>query len=277
MRSKPSIAIAVLMLLVHGVVRAEPVLQKFEPADMRPGDLLEQPVKWQDKRGQRLEFKLIEAPDAARLVVNDKGELVLQWKSGPAMADTTSLVIQARDVDTLEIIDTSALVVRNALTLPFKNTGIETPLNTEIESPENTALDSPVNTNVNTTAMLQPQDQPQAGVQPLPSVSLRPPVGEIVSAGKRVKIQISGASSDDESLLISLDRIPRNASFERSGNSSYTFFWQTTDRDQGEHRFRVTAVHPDNEAATVSREFTVVVGDPSRTTTLPAEADDDSS
>ena len=271
-----SIAIAVLVLLIHGVVWAGPVLQQFEPRNMRPGDLLEQPVKWQDNSGQRLEFKLIEAPDAARLVVTDNGELVVKWESGPEMADTTPLVIQARDVDTLEIIDTSAIVVRNVLTLEsLENTAIATPLHTELESRENAArITSPVNT----SAMVQQaQDQAQPGVQPLPSVSLEPPVGEIVSAGKRVKIKIRGSSSDDEPPLISVDRIPRNASFEQSGKGRYTFFWQTTDRDQGEHRFRVTAVHPDIEAATVSREFTVVVGDPSRSTTLPTEADDDSS
>ena len=276
-----SIATAVLILLVHGVVWAGPVLQEFKSRNMNPGDLLEQPVKWQEKLGQRLEFKLIEGPDTSRLIVNDKAELVVQWESGPEMADTTSLVIQARDIDTLEIIDTSALVVRNALTLDspestalesLESTVIKTPLGKEIESLENTAPQSPVD-----TAMLQEvENQSRTGVKALASVTLQPPVGEIVSSGKRVKIQVTGASSDDEPPLISIDRVPRNASFERNGNGRYTFFWQTTDRDQGEHRFRVTAVHPENEQATISREFTVVVGDPSRRTTQPAKTGEDS-
>ena len=280
MCSKRSTVIAMLLLLGHGVVWAGPVLQQFEPRNIKPGDLLEQAVKWQEIPGQRLEFTLIKAPDAARLDVTENGELVLKWDSGPDMAETTNLVIQVRDVDTSKVVDTGTLLVRNALMFESpENTAIETPLRTEIvnsgtESSESSAPASPVNT---AAIVQQTQDRARAGDQPIPSVSLKQPVGEIVSAGKRVKIQIRGSSSDAEPPLLSLDRIPRNASFERSGEGRYTFFWQTSDRDQGEHRFRVTAVHPENEAVVVSREFTVVVGDPSRGTTVPSEADDDSS
>ena len=239
-------AIAVLVVLSHGSAQAGEVLEEFGTKFLVPGEVLEHPVVINRDSGRRLEIKLIDAPRGARLVVTDDGRMLLQWLSMPRMASMTPLVVQARDVDTQSVVDTSILVVRNTLTL------------------ENNTI---------TAEVQQESTQPSVNPESLPSVSLKPIHGQIVSTGRVISLRIEGASSDNKEPVIHIDRIPRNASFEQNEQGSYNFYWQTSRRDDGEHLFRVTAQHPDNHAVIASRDLTIVVGNPSIKKTVPVDMD----
>lgn len=234
-----------LAMLFLSSAHANEVLQDLESRTLRPGQLLLQPVEFNRGGGVRLEIRLIDAPDGASLLVNDSGRLMLQWAIGSQMADSTSLVIQARDFDTQAIVDTSVLVVQNGQSFEIQP-------GADVVEQDNTPVQESI---------------------PV-EVSLEPLAGQIVSAGRAVSFRVNSSASDNQQPLISIDRIPRNASFEKNFQGGYTFFWQTSSRDQGEHRFRLTAVHPDNTAVTESRELTIVVGDPSNSRTFPAGTDD---
>ena len=235
-------AIAVLAVTSHDSAQAGEIFNEFEPINLVPGEILEQPVVLNRDSGRRLEVNLIDSPQGARLIVTSDGRLLLQWLSMPGMASMTPLVVQARDVDTRAIVDTSVLVVRNTLTLEY-------PTNTANVQQENT--------------------QPSIGLDSLPSVSLKPLHGQIVSTGRVISLRIEGTSSDNKQPVLQIDRLPQNASFEKNTQGSYNFYWQTSGRDNGEHLFRVTAIHPDNRAITASQDLTIVVGDPSRNKTVP--------
>ncbi|MFK8080439.1 MAG: hypothetical protein AB8B97_09150 [Granulosicoccus sp.] len=124
------------------------------------------------------------------------------------------------------------------------------------------------------TGVLQVQNVLDVAETELPpqstTVTLDPMPNQIVSSGQAVSIPLTANSSDDKAPLISIDRVPPNASFEKSLIGGYTFFWQTGGSDEGEHIFRVTAVHPSEESISASALLTVFVGDPSISTTRPA-------
>ena len=67
-----------------------------------------------------------------------------------------------------------------------------------------------------------------------------------------------------------VDRLPRGARFDANADGSRTFYWPTSDRDHGEHRFRFTATDPTDPSLRDSADVLVIVGDPSRGATVPA-------
>lgn len=103
------------------------------------------------------------------------------------------------------------------------------------------------------------------------TVELNTIANQMVSAGRTVSVSISAISSDEETPVITIDRLPRNASFDQNSNGGYTLVWPTDEQDQGEHVFRVTAKHPSENSTVSNASLTVIVGDPSRRKTLPVE------
>ena len=101
--------------------------------------------------------------------------------------------------------------------------------------------------------------------------TLGPIATHIVSAGKLLTIKVAPDHAHALPPIILIDRLPANASFDVNEDGSRTFFWPTSNRDQGQHRFRFTVIHPDDASLKSTREMTVIVGDPSTQSTIPAE------
>jgi len=106
----------------------------------------------------------------------------------------------------------------------------------------------------------------------LKSPLLSPLPNQIISAGRVVSFTVKPLLEDGAQAILQVDRLPRNASFDENQDGSRTFYWQTSDKDQGEHLFRFTAIHPMDSALRAWREILIVVGDPSRSSTAPVDA-----
>ncbi|NND92937.1 MAG: hypothetical protein HKN42_18920 [Granulosicoccus sp.] len=108
-----------------------------------------------------------------------------------------------------------------------------------------------------------------------PSTELMPRIdplaNQVISAGRVVSMRVTASIADGTAPVLQVDRLPRNASFDINDDGSRTFYWQTGDRDQGEHLYRFIAINPDNTRLRSWREVLIVVGDPSRNRTLPIE------
>ncbi len=98
---------------------------------------------------------------------------------------------------------------------------------------------------------------------------IRPLANQVVSAGRIISFKVNSIAEDGTVPVLLVDRIPRDASFDGNDNGSRTFFWQTGDRDQGEHVFRFTAVNPREPNLRSYKDVLIIVGDPSRNKTAP--------
>jgi len=228
-------ALCVLLLTVRAA-QANTFLGEFEQQMLIPGDVLDMEVHLQRSADQRLEVRLLDPPQRAKLVSSD-GKLYLQWESGPDMKQDTVISIEVRDFDTQQVLDTGRVRVSRAA-----------------------------------TEELIPGQPLPAEQTDQPAISLRPVSSQIVSVGKAISVIVAGESSDGEVPVITIDRVPANASFEQNEDGHYLFFWLTTGRNQGEHTFLVTATHPFRDANIAQSQFTVFIGDPSLGKTVPADS-----
>jgi len=162
--------------------------------------------------------------------------------------------------------DGAKLIVNTSgqLTLQWK-TGMDLPKQTQL-SIQATDIDTQT---VVGTRILQVRNS-RKFIAEKASISLNPIPNQIVSNGRMISVMMSAVSSDESQPVISMDRVPANASFKENRGGGYIFLWKTGDRDQGEHVFRVTASHPSDSKATVTTLMTVFVGDPSKRKTVPA-------
>ena len=101
--------------------------------------------------------------------------------------------------------------------------------------------------------------------------TLGPIATHIVSAGKVLTIKVAPEHDHELPPIVRIDRLPPNASFDVNKDGSRTLFWPTSNSDQGLHRFRFTVIHPDDASLKSTREMTVIVGDPSTQSTIPAD------
>jgi hypothetical protein len=99
--------------------------------------------------------------------------------------------------------------------------------------------------------------------------TILPLANQVVSAGRIVSFKVNSVAEDGTVPVLLVDRIPRDASFDGNEDGSRTFFWQTGDRDQGEHVFRFTAVNPREPNLRSYKDILIIVGDPSRNKTAP--------
>jgi len=74
---------------------------------------------------------------------------------------------------------------------------------------------------------------------------------------------------DQSAAILHVDRLPPNASFDDNRDGTRTFYWPTSDTDQGEHVFRFTAIHHNNVNQRISTEVLIVVGDPGASSSRP--------
>jgi len=96
-----------------------------------------------------------------------------------------------------------------------------------------------------------------------------PLANQVVSAGRMISFKVSPSTDDGSVPVLLVDRVPRTASFDANKDGSRTFFWQTGERDQGEHVFRFTAVNPREPSLRSYRDVLIIVGDPTRNQTAP--------
>ena len=101
--------------------------------------------------------------------------------------------------------------------------------------------------------------------------SIMPLANQVVSAGRIISFKVDSTAEDGTKPVLLVDRIPRDASFDANSDGSRTFFWQTGDRDQGEHVFRFTAVNPREPDLRSFKDVLIVVGDPTRNKTAPVQ------
>jgi len=123
-------------------------------------------------------------------------------------------------------------------------------------------------TNTSILLEVKPPLVPDTFVDP-DTPTILPLANQVVSAGRMISFKVSSTAEDGTVPVLLVDRIPRDASFDGNDDGSRTFFWQTGDRDQGEHVFRFTAVNPREPELRSFRDVLIVVGDPTRNKTAP--------
>ena len=94
----------------------------------------------------------------------------------------------------------------------------------------------------------------------------------IVSAGRTVSFRVAATLADSvRPPELRIDRLPDGASFEANADGTRTFYWPTDGEDQGEYRFRVTALHPDDDTLESGVDLLVVVGNSTLAGTTPLD------
>ncbi len=105
------------------------------------------------------------------------------------------------------------------------------------------------------------------GVQP--SIETIP--NPIVGAGQVVVFRVVPRMPPGiTEAVLHVDRLPDKASFDDNGDGTRTFHWPTSAHDQGEHRFRFTAIGNGSAELRATTEVLVIVGDPSQGNSQPA-------
>lgn len=110
------------------------------------------------------------------------------------------------------------------------------------------------------------------GAGPVAATRAAPRLAElphhVVNPGQDVAFRVE--TVEPGRARIDIDRLPRGARFDANEDGSRSFYWPTSDRDQGEHRFRVTAADVRDPSLVDTSDVLVIVGDPSRGRTVPA-------
>ncbi|MFK7893548.1 MAG: hypothetical protein AB8B63_22215 [Granulosicoccus sp.] len=261
MKFLASLALAASMALTQPCAAQ---FQELLPVYLEPGDVLEHSVAWQREPGVRVEFRLLEAPEGAELEFGSEGAVSLNWRPGNSLPDETSILIVARDIDKDTVILRHRLQVRNAEEFPVEN---ETPISREEPSIK---IEVPRPTVTEPIVLKEPVPaKAMRGPRPDTTVSISAIASQIVSIGRKVTFHASASSADNSPPVLTIDRLPDNATFDSNADGSRTFFWQTSSGDEGEHRFRVFAHHPDDRGSIAVQDFTIIVGDPATRKTEP--------
>ena len=213
-----------------------PVLGAIDPPTLVAGRPWRLHAKVRDPDGTVPTLFARGLPDGARLDAEGDGWYRFGWTPPPGMAGEVRLTLVAVDAldRTLRTERTVRLRVRPA----------------EPSPPAPSAESSP--------------EPPPPRIVPLAT--------QIVSAGRTVSFRVAAALDDDgRTPPLQIDRLPKYASFDTNADGSRTFRWPTGDREQGEHRFRITALHPDDATLSSRAEVLVIVGDPTRSSTAPLD------
>ncbi len=218
-------------------------------------------------RGPRgtVAMHLVGAPDGLDVVPVDDGWHALRWR--PSAAQTGTHVVELLAVDARD----PTRRTRRALTLTVSSEP-SGPAPASMRQPELVEVPAVNRSDADVSRASGPEAASASLAEPAPEPPrLRPLSNQIVSAGKAVAFKVRTADPDGrERAVVRIDRLPRNASFDENPDGSRTFHWPTSDRDQGEHRFRITATNPVDASLADSADVLVVVGDPSRGRTVPA-------
>lgn len=190
------------------------------------------------------------APAGLDVTRGDDGWLDLRWRPAPTQIGTHAVELTASDpADPLR-------EARRRLVFEVRPVVVEVrPVVVEVPAARHDAV-RPGPAFV--AAAAAPRTAPRLGTL----------ANQIVSTGTAVAFKVRAAGTGEA--VVQVDRLPRNASFDENPDGSRTFYWPTSDRDQGEHRFRFTARDPGDPSLADRTDVLVVVGDPSRGRTVPA-------
>lgn len=106
---------------------------------------------------------------------------------------------------------------------------------------------------------------------PLAAPTIEPLPMQIVSAGRVIRLKVRAHLDDGRSPQLTIDRLPASASFDANPDGSHTLYWPTRDVDRGDHRFRITARHPDDERRASGVDARITVGGSGVSTSQPTE------
>ena len=379
--------VAVAVLLAPAYVSAD-ILQPMVPEALEPGDFLSYPVQFKSLVGKRVQLRVENGPENARLTVESTGQLRIVWQSPREMRPSTNIYVVARDVDTGQRLESKVLMVTAAEPMsevePRESSLVE-PNESVIVGPREPSVKEPVESLSSETrapSIIAPSEnldkEPRETVvtesnNKIPNNSLMDPVPEqeieaevewewifeldpgsvelsagglppgamfmndaekgyvirwtptlqqqgryevslqvvdrlnrsnsnnssmrlevkpkviptdfedpdtpkilpianqVVSAGRIISFKVDSTAEEGTKPVLIVDRIPRDASFDANDDGSRTFYWQTGDRDQGEHLFRFTAVNPREPNLRSFKDVLIVVGDPTRNKTEPQQ------
>ena len=227
-----------LVVSMLSTVSAKAVyLSVSESLALAAGEHLLQPLPPVDSQGQRIQIILGEAPPGVLLTVDDDGQMLLHWQTGPELADESRIEILLSDVDT------GMLLERRQITIHRVDPDVA-PI-TPVKAERASAAAS-------------------NGVPRLNELS-----NQFISPGFVVSLQVNATLPDTSKPILQVDRLPRGARFEASDGGSRTFYWRTDNKDEGEHVFRFTAINPVDASLRDSHDVMIVVGDPTRNRTRP--------
>jgi len=199
--------------------------------------------------GQRIQVKIIRGSSDARIEVSDDGELQLQWQTGENLPDQTRIGLEVTNVDTDELLELRTIIFVKSGALPEQTVPAQEMLTDK-------ALGATID------------GAEEISTLPL-KVNIDPPASQIVSVGRGISARFRGTVSDGSEPIFSIDRIPPNARFERHVDGGFVFYWNTTNRNQGEHVFRITARHGQDDKVFDEVLWSVVIGNPSLGRTEP--------
>ncbi|ASJ75416.1 hypothetical protein [Granulosicoccus antarcticus] len=221
---------------------------------LAPGEHLQQPMAAVTDQGVRVQVSLGDAPAGARLVVDDAGQLFVDWRAGPDLALETRIEILLSNVDTGQMLESRDLLIQRAM----KTGRAVAPPELLQESWQKSLLE-PKEDYLPSGWAVDSAAEPMLIELP----------NQVVSAGVVVSLHVDAILPGGLIPVLQVDRLPYTASFEANGDGSRTFYWDTDNDDEGEHVFRFTAINPGDTLQRASREVMIVVGDPTRKTIRP--------
>ena len=235
---------------------AAPTLGELGPQRVTAGKRFRLHLRVRDADGAPPRLSVRDLPDGATLVDNGGGRYLIDWTPPTDRRGRVDMTLVA--VDALDERLRSERVVR-LLLVPGNDPGPE-------PEPEPEPAPEP-------PSAFADESDADPGNPGFPRVAptIEPFATQIVSAGRTVAFRVAANLPDEQVPFLQIDRLPRNASFDPAADGSRTFHWPTVDTDQGEHRFRITALHPDDETLVSRVDLLIVIGDPSRARTVPLE------
>ena len=230
-----------VMLLFVSLLSMAPAMAAYlsvsESLSLVAGGHLLQPLSPVDSQGQRIQITLGEAPPGVLLTVDDFGQMLLHWQTGPELAGESRIEILLTNVDTGKLLERRQMVIRRV-------------------EPE-----------IVPSTPIKPERAIAAASDGMPHLNELP--NQLISPGFVVSLQVNASLPDTSTPILQVDRLPEGASFEASDGGSRIFYWRTGNKDEGEHLFRFTAINPVDANLRDSHEVMIVVGDPTKNRTRP--------
>lgn len=243
----------IVLVLSHSMPIAAATLDVPPEQVLEPGQQLQLPLVIRRGQGPRIEISLGASAQGASLVLDDDGQLQLEWQSGPDLPAETTIELRIRDVDNNEFLDSVDVVIRRSGT-------------DALVEPAPGPLAAPPAAPPGSIAADNQQDREESSLE-APIFAVLP--NQVVSAGRTVTLKVFASLSGEVEPVLQVDRLPRNASFEINEDGGRTFRWETGENDQGEHLFRFSAFNPRAPQQRSVQEVLMVVGDPTQKVTLP--------
>ncbi len=182
------VGVAVLLPVIalglsHSLPVAAAVLSVPPEQVLEPGQQLVLPLLIRQDQGPRIEISLGVSPEGASLVLEDDGQLQLEWQAGPDLPAETTIELLVRDVDSNQFLDSVWVVIRRPDASPDSgaDAGTVAPESTEStdlspEAPPTDSFDappgalSPLEVDAPPGALPQaPSDAPPGALSPVPT------------------------------------------------------------------------------------------------------------